>query len=176
MWRENSRACADLPHFLRLALPMNVLPLSYRCRIERRADGFHFRFPDLPEADFVAASLYEGKTAASEHIAQALVGYIREGRCPKVERAHAGESVMHVTPSLGAKMLFLAKSAELGMYPAELARRLNMKPQEVHRIYKPDHATKIDQLEEALNALGWRLTLGVAPIHNSETPSQKQLF
>ena len=153
---------------------MNALPLSYRCRIERRLDGFHFRFPDLPEADFVAPSLPEGKAEAGTHIAEALLGYIREGRVPQCERVHAGESIFHVLPSLGAKTLFLAKSAEVGMYPAELARRLNMKPQEVHRIYKPDHATKIDQIEAALNAIGWRLTLGLEPIHPNAP--QKRLF
>ena len=153
---------------------MNALSLSYRCRIERRPDGFHFRFPDLPEADFVANSLPEGKTEAGTHITQALLDYIREGRTPKSERPHAGESMMHVLPSLGAKTLFLAKSAEVGMYPAELARRLGMKPQEVHRIYKPDHATKIDQIEEALNAIGWRLTLGAEPL-NPNAP-QRHLF
>lgn len=150
---------------------MNAIPLAYRCRIERRPDGFHYRFPDLPEADFVASSTAEGSRTAAAHLADALVARIREGRIPPARRPHAGESVKHVSPSFGAKALFLAKSAETGMFPAELARRLGMKPQEVHRIYKPDHATKIDQIEEALNAIGWRLTLGVAPLGATEAGS-----
>ena len=150
---------------------MPSIPTVFRCRIERLPEGLRYRFPEIPEADFTAPGVREGRLAAPERLAAALAERIREGRIPQAAAPHAGEGAVRVPPSFAAKALFLEKSAEAGMYPAELARRLGMKPQEVHRIYRPDHATKIDQISEALLAIGWRLTLGVEPAGGREAPA-----
>lgn len=149
---------------------MPQIPLSYRYRIERRADGYHYRFPELPEADFAAATTAEGAAEMSGRITAALAARIKVGRLPKERRAHAGEGVARVLPSLAAKLLFVAKSEESGAYPAEIARRLDITSQEAQRLYRLEHTTKIDAVNAALAALGWRLTLGVEPI---ETDSKK---
>ena len=143
---------------------MTQVPLIYRDRIERRPEGYRFRFPDLPEADFTADTAEEGVSDAPAHLARALVDRIHEKNPPHSERAHLGEGIAQIPPSLAAKLLFLVKSEETGMYPAELARRLDMKPQEVHRIYRLEHSTKIDAVNMALNAIGWRIALSVEPL------------
>ena len=43
--------------------------------------------------------------------------------------------------------------------PADLARKMNIKPQEVTRITDIRHATKIDTIQNALRALGKELVL-----------------
>jgi antitoxin HicB len=45
--------------------------------------------------------------------------------------------------------------------PAELARRINVRPQEVNRITTLRHRTKIDTISQALAVLGTRLDLSV---------------
>ena len=100
---------------------------------------------------------------------RALVARIHEKNPPVTERAHKGEGIAQIPPSLAAKILFIARSEEVGMYPAELARRLNMKPQEVHRIYRLEHATKIDTINMALNAVGSRIALTVEPLEGDSS-------
>jgi antitoxin HicB len=46
--------------------------------------------------------------------------------------------------------------------PAELARRLGTRPQEVNRIIDLGHTTKIDTISAALEALGKHLEIAVA--------------
>jgi antitoxin HicB len=46
--------------------------------------------------------------------------------------------------------------------PADLARRMEVMPQEVHRLLKLDHKTKIDTIALALQSLGKRFELSVA--------------
>lgn len=48
-----------------------------------------------------------------------------------------------------------------GTRPADLARRMNMRPQEVNRLTDLHHPTKIDTIAQALKSLGKRLTLSL---------------
>ena len=61
---------------------MNQIPLIYRYRIERRPDGYRFRFPDLKEADFTAETAEDGVRNAPDHLARALVARIHEKNPP----------------------------------------------------------------------------------------------
>jgi len=45
--------------------------------------------------------------------------------------------------------------------PAELARRMNVRPQEVNRLTNLHHPTKIDTISSALLAIGKRLELSL---------------
>ncbi|MDO5530574.1 hypothetical protein [Sutterella sp.] len=143
---------------------MPALPLSYRYRIERRTDGYRFRFPELPEADFTAATPAEGRAAAPAKLSDALFERLRTGNLPAEARPHRGEGVAYLLASAATKLLFIAKAEESGLYPAELGRRLGMTPQEAQRIFKLGHVTKIDTLQAALLAAGWRLKLSVDPV------------
>ena len=48
------------------------------------------------------------------------------------------------------------------MKPAELARRMNVRPQEVNRLTDLHHPTEIDTISQALLAIGKRLELSLA--------------
>ena len=45
------------------------------------------------------------------------------------------------------------------MRPADLARRMNVRPQEINRLTDLHHPTKIDTISQALLAMGKRLEL-----------------
>lgn len=48
------------------------------------------------------------------------------------------------------------------MRPAELARKLGTSAQEVARLVNLKHTTKVDSIQDALQALGKRMNLGLA--------------
>lgn len=64
-----------------------------------------------------------------------------------------------VAPSVKAKQLLLQAFEQSNLTKAELARRMRVPPQEVTRILRPSHATKIDTIAAALKAMGRRLVL-----------------
>jgi antitoxin HicB len=56
--------------------------------------------------------------------------------------------------SYAAKILLLNEMAAQKVRPAELARRLNVTPQEVTRLIDLRHTSRIDGIATALKALG----------------------
>lgn len=82
-----------------------------------------------------------------------------EDRRPVPMPSADGEEFIDVPASVAAKVLLLNAMIATGTTPAELARRLGTRPQEVNRIVTLNHATKIDTIEAALKALGKRLEI-----------------
>lgn len=64
---------------------------------------------------------------------------------------------------MAAKAALLNARLTTGMRPADLARTMGIKPQELTRIFDLGHATKIDTVAAALAAMGYELELPVTP-------------
>jgi antitoxin HicB len=62
--------------------------------------------------------------------------------------------VIELPASIAAKVLLLNEMIAQKVRPAQLARRLQVKPQEVTRLIDLNHTTKIDGIAAALKALG----------------------
>lgn len=70
--------------------------------------------------------------------------------------------MIDLPPSVGAKVLLLNEMIRQGTRPADLARLMHVRPQEINRLTTLTHPTKIDTVAEALKTLGKRLTLSLA--------------
>jgi antitoxin HicB len=64
--------------------------------------------------------------------------------------------------SISAKVLLLNEMLQQRVRPVELARKMALRPQEVNRLLKLDHKTKIDTISDALKVLGCKLDLMLA--------------
>lgn len=73
-----------------------------------------------------------------------------------------GQVAIDLPPSVAAKVLLLNEKLRQQVKPAELARRMNVLPQEVSRLTDLHHPTKIDTISQALLAIGKRLDLSLA--------------
>lgn len=125
--------------------------------------GFVVTFRDIPEAITQGDDIEEAREMAADALLTAMDFYFEDGRpVPAPSKAKRGEELVSLPASVWAKVLVLNEMSAQGIRPAELARRMGIKPQEVNRIVKLDHATKIDTLAEALQAMGKRLDIGVA--------------
>jgi len=125
--------------------------------------GFVITFRDIPEAiaqgDDEAEALAEARSA----LATAMDFYFEDRRAvPVPSAALPGERLIGLPASVSAKVLLLNEMAAQDMRPAELARRLGVKPQEVTRLLDLAHTTKIDAIEEAMHALGRELEVVAA--------------
>ena len=70
-----------------------------------------------------------------------------------------GQVLVDLPPSIGAKVLLLNEMLLQGTRPADLARLMHVRPQEVNRLTTLRHPTKIDTVALALKVLGKRLEL-----------------
>lgn len=78
---------------------------------------------------------------------------------PLPSRVKKGRPFVELPPSLAAKVLLLNEMLRQKVRPAELARRLAVRPQEVNRLVDLKHTSKIDGVAAAIQALGKRLEL-----------------
>ncbi|PLC02319.1 antitoxin [Variovorax sp. RO1] len=131
---------------------------SYPARIARDGDGFVVSFPDIPEALTGAKSRTKALELALDALTTAMDFYFEDRRpVPLPSSLKRGQVAIDLPASVSAKVLLLNEMIAQGARPAELARRMDARPQEVTRLLDLHHPTKIDTVAAALQALGKRL-------------------
>lgn len=133
-------------------------PVNY----QQQADGILISFPDIPEALSSAETMAQAQEFAYDALITALEFYFEDyKRIP--QPSAITDSYVELPPALTAKVMLLNTLANTGVSYAELARRMNKKPQEVQRMVTLRHTTKIDTIHAALAQLGFRLNLSLSP-------------
>lgn len=120
-------------------------------------------FRDIPEALTQGRDEVEAKKNAQDALITAMEFYFEDRRSvPAPSGRCSGEVLISLPFSISVKVALLNEMITQGVTPAELARRLGSSPQNVNRIMKLDHATKIDTLDSAFKQLGKSLDFIVA--------------
>ena len=136
--------------------------LSYPARLVRDGDGYMVSFPDIPEALTGAETREEAIEMAVDALTTAMDFYFEDRRpVPAPSLAKRGQVLIDLPPSVGVKVLLLNEMIAQGTRNADLARRMNVRPQEVNRLTDLKHPTKIDTVAQALKVLGRRLELSL---------------
>ncbi|SMF93921.1 antitoxin HicB [Methylomagnum ishizawai] len=138
--------------------------LKFPAHFEPDEKGIYFvSFRDIPEAVTQGLTLEEARGMALDVLISAMDFYIEDSRrVPEPSPAEAGEEWVELPLSMSAKVMLLNEMIEKQIRPADLARAIGVKPQEMTRIMDLHHATKIDTLAKAFSAVGKRLELHVA--------------
>ena len=136
--------------------------LSYPARIAKDGDGFMVSFPDIPEALTGAATKAQALELAADALTTAMDFYFEDRKpVPAPSVPKRGQVVIDLPPSVGAKVLLLNEMIAQGTRPADLARLMNVRPQDINRLTDLHHPTKIDTIAQALKTLGRRLELSL---------------
>ncbi|MGN6589317.1 MAG: type II toxin-antitoxin system HicB family antitoxin [Sphingomicrobium sp.] len=137
--------------------------LRYPARLEPAEEGgYVVTFRDIPEAITQGDTLEEARSEAADALLTSMDFYFEDKRpVPPPSKAKKGEELVALPASVSAKILLLNEMLSQKVTPAELARRLNTRSQDVNRIVDLGHTTKIDTIAEALEALGKHLELSV---------------
>lgn len=136
---------------------------SYPARVTRDGDGYMVSFPDIPEALTGAKDRAEAIALAADALTTAMDFYFEDRRpVPLPSALKRGQVAVDLPASVAAKVLLLNEMIAQGKRPADLARLMDARPQEVTRLIDLHHPTKIDTVAAALSALGKRLELTLA--------------
>jgi antitoxin HicB len=134
--------------------------MRYPVNIEPDGSGFFVSFPDIPEALTQGATMEEALIMGKDALETALEFYFEDERTvPLPSQPIDGQAVIELSPSLWAKVLLLNEMILQHLRPADLARKLSIRPQEVTRLMQLKHPTKIDTISNAFNAIGKTLEL-----------------
>lgn len=146
------------------------IPIAFRYRIERRGAVWNAVFPELPEADFSAASAAQVQAEAPARIQAGLAALLSSGFVPFTKPHHAGEGLAVLPLSAQAKCLLIERAWALGVQAAHLARALGITRQEAARYFDLMHPTKIDALQLAAAALGMAIVLDMRTLPQGPSP------
>src|SRR5215471_18997442 len=123
---------------------------AYAARPSRSASEAVLRFRDLPEID--GRGRGEAMVKAKAALEAALWSLVKKGKTlPRPAAPKRGDVMIAVTPSIAAKLAFVASFKASGINQSELGRRLGLNHREVQRMLDPTRRTKIDRLNTALN-------------------------
>jgi antitoxin HicB len=130
--------------------------LRYPMHLEAAEEGgFIISFPDIPEAHSQAEDEVEAIRRGTDALETALELYLEDRRSiPAPSKPKRGQKMIELSASVSAKVLLLNEMIEQRVRPAELARRLQVTPQEVTRLIDLRHTSRIDGIALALKALG----------------------
>ena len=134
--------------------------MNYPVAIKRTGGAIMLTCRDVPEFAAVGDDEPEALLNAIDGLETALMGYMQDREpIPATSAAKRGERVVRLPALTVAKLGLYEAMLDSNMRKADLARLLGVHMPQVDRILDLRHATKIDQVEHALNLLGRRIEL-----------------
>lgn len=138
--------------------------MFYPAKFTKENDGgYTVTFRDIPEAITYGDDLREALNMAKDALITSMDFYFEDHRkVPLPSVGKEDEYLIDLPASVFAKVLLLNEMIDQHISNVELAKRINVKPQEMQRILNLNHTTKIDTISNALSALGKTLELRIA--------------
>ena len=125
--------------------------------------GFTVTFRDVPEAITEGDTHEEALLRAEDALESGLAMYVAAKQpFPAPSEPTADETVVPLSALGMAKTALYEAMREQGVGRAELARRLRWHLPQINRVLDLCHASRMEQVEAALAALGLRLVVDVA--------------
>ena len=138
--------------------------MFYPAKLTKENDGgYTVTFRDIPEAITYGDDLQEELNMAKDALITSMFFYFDDHRkVPLPSADKEDEYLIDLPASVFAKVLLLNEMINEHISNVELAKRINVKPQEMQRILNLNHTTKIDTISNAISALGKKLELRIA--------------
>ncbi len=119
-------------------------------------------FPDFPEAHTDGRGMREAVEEAIDCLESAIAFRIAErSGVPAPSRPKRGRRMVPVPLWIAGKLALYLAMIERGVNNSELARRLGVRETVVRRMLDPDHDTKSEKIQVALEVLGKRIVVAV---------------
>jgi len=137
--------------------------IAYPAKFTQEGKAITVTFPDIAEAITCGYSEAEALDYAADALETALSEYINRRReIPIPSKPRVRNMRLIVLPALAeAKIGLYRAMRQAGVRKAELARRLRWRKSQVDRLLNLRHASRLGQIEIALNCLHKRLTVRI---------------
>ncbi|MBF0136074.1 MAG: type II toxin-antitoxin system HicB family antitoxin [Magnetococcales bacterium] len=132
--------------------------------------GFVVTFPDIPPAITQGEDRDEALLRARDALETALEFYIDDRKPLPVPSPAGGHPTVRPNALVCAKLAVYQAMQETGVRKAELARRLHWHLPQVDRLLDLRHASRLDQVETALDALGLQVVISVEAAQSFTMP------
>jgi antitoxin HicB len=138
-----------------------MFSFSYPASFRRDEDGRPFvSFPDFPHAHTDGKDVREAMEEAIDCLGSVLAQAIAEKQSiPSPSKLKRGQRLVPVPLWIAGKLALYLTMREKNITNSELARRLGVRETVIRRMLDPDHDTKSEKLQAALEALGKRFII-----------------
>jgi len=138
-----------------------MFTFAYPAVFSRDEDGrWLVGFPDFPTAHTDGANTSEAMEEAIDCLGSAIAFAMADkADVPKPSRLKRGQKLVPVPLWIVAKLALYWAIRELSMSQSELARRLKVRETAVRRMLDPNHDTRPEKIQAALEALGKRVVM-----------------
>src|ERR1035438_1083259 len=114
-------------------------------------------FPDFPRSATDGANAQEAMEEAIDCLGSAIAfAMVYKEEIPRPSGPKRGQRMVPVPLWIAPKLALYWRMRELGISNSELARKLGVRETIVRRMLNPDHATKSEKIQAALETLGKR--------------------
>ena len=135
--------------------------LHYPARLTTEGERILVGFPDFPEAHTFGDTREEALTRASDALLTVIDAYMKDRqRLPQPSRGR-GRVMVNVPPLSVPKIELYNAMRQKRITKAELGRRLGWHMPQVDRVLDVRHASRMDRLQQALQAVDRRLEVTV---------------
>ena len=133
--------------------------LQYPVRLTTEGEHILVDFPDFPEAHTFGGTRKEALARASDALLTVIDAYMKDRqRLPQPSR---GRVKVNVPPLAVPKIELYNAMQQKRITKAELGRRLGWHMPQVDRVLDVRHSSRMDRLQQALQAVGCRLEVTV---------------
>lgn len=129
--------------------------LAYPIELEEDDGAFLVTSPDFPELTTFGDDREEAIARAADALEEAIAARIHDR--DDIPAPSQGNTCATLPPLAAARVLLYQGMREQGIGKAELARRLGWHLPQVDRVLDVEHHSRLDQMDAALSAIGWRL-------------------
>ena len=121
--------------------------------------GFVVNFPDLPNGWSQGETHAEALAQAEDLLEEMILGMMSHNEDVPMPSPAQGRPLVTLPALTAAKLETYRAMREAGLSKSALAARLGWRPSQVTRLFDGRHASRLDQIEAALAALGRRLVI-----------------
>jgi antitoxin HicB len=134
---------------------MFLIPISVQADDN---DTFLITSPMLPEVTTFAETADDIERRARDAVEEAIAGRIAGWKDIVPQE---GDQYVRLPLLSGLKLALFLLCKTQGVTRADLMRRMNVQRETVDRLFRLDHASKLDQIEDAFRAIGKEVDLSV---------------
>jgi antitoxin HicB len=136
-----------------------MFTFAYPSVFKRTEDGrLLVSFPDFPTAHTDGADANEALEEAIDCLGSVIAFAMADkADVPKPSRLKRGQKLVPVPFWIVGKLALYWAIREIGISQSELARRLNVRETVVRRMLDPNHSTRTEKIQAALEVLGKRI-------------------
>lgn len=133
---------------------------GYPVQLEREEDGgYVVTLPDIGYGATQGDTLAEALAQAEDLLEEAVLGMMAHGEEVPLPSPPKGRPTVALPALTAAKLEAYRAMRAAGLNKKQLAERLGWQPSQVTRLFDGRHASRLDQIEAALKALGRRLVV-----------------